>query len=659
MDRDDEFGTESTGRGRGRSAGDDAHPAANGVAATAGVNRVVAGRYEILEAMGEGPFLLAFRARDRALNRIVVVKTLRPELAGDAAVAEHLRAGLSAVLSLSHPALTRVYDVDGEGGALFLAEEYVRGIDLKERIRRVAPFSLTAATDVALALAEALEYAHARGVVHGDLRPANVLIGPEGNVKLTGLGASGTRPLLPDASAGARTAPYAPPEGVQRRAPTFSADLYALGAILFEMLTGDLPYGGADDPDHVTLRHARDPLPSPRALNPGVPSALDGIVCKALARGPHERYGSASEMIADLRAVRDALRQGGSLSWSPLDRAAAPVFGGAAEVPSPLPDGRPMADTTIVMPAQTQVPKKRTPSRPPTARQPNPSPAPGGNRWLLSLNLFLFALVLAGAAGLAYMTLNFVQAPSDVIVPNLVGRRVREAEALAKDRKFALSVVDERYMDNKKFPAETIYRMDPEPGRHIRAGKPVKIWVSKGPRLVVVPDVRDMAVEGAKRALENAGLRLGQRSYQFDPLVAKGNVLSQLPDAGESEPRGKAVNLVLSKGEEPPPPPIYVPATEPDVSAPASVEAGAIGGGNDTGGNAGDRVRLFTIRYPIPNDGVRHRIRIDVTDKDGTRTIYDEERDGGERIQEEIEGVGRRVTIKLFDNDELRSEQTK
>jgi serine/threonine protein kinase len=655
---DDDLGTEARGRAAGHptanGAAGDAHPTVGSLPAGGGINRVVAGRYELLEAIGEGPLFVACRARDRALNRIVAVKRLRADWAKNPALAERLRAGLSGVLSLNHPVLTRVYDVGSdEEGVLFLAEEYVRGIDLKERIRRVAPFSLPAATDVALALAEALEYAHARGIVHGDLRPANVLIGPEGNVKLTGLGISGTLPLLSD------------DDTVQ--APTFSSDLYALGAALYEMLTGDLPYG-TDDPVQIAQRHATsEVVPSPRALNPGVPNALDGIVRRTLARRREERYGSASEMLTDLRAVRDALRSGGSLSWSPLDRAAAPLYGGTAaaavagvDVP-PLPSGNQdgVADTTIVMPAQA--PRKRSSGRADRARERDLEPAPPpppvrGNRWLLSLNLFLFSLVLAGAAALAYMTLNFFQTPSDVIVPNLVGRSMTLAEARAAQGKFTLSVVDERYMDDKKYPASTIYRMEPEPGRHIREGKPVKVWVSKGPRLVVVPDVRDMSVEGAKRTLENTGLRLGQRTYQFDPLVAKGNVLSQTPDTGEEVPRGQTIKLVLSKGEEPPPPPIYMPIETPETSTPETpADEGDVG--------AGDRVRLFTVRYPdrgaLSAEGAPHRIRIDVTDKSGTRTVYDEEHAAGERVEEEVEGVGKRVTIKLFDNDELKSEQTR
>jgi serine/threonine-protein kinase len=617
-----------------RGSGDAETAAGGGVPAASTAKRVIAGRYEVLEALGDGPLLAAFRARDRALNRIVAVKTLQPAFGRKPEIVTRLRAGLSAVLALSHPNLTRVYDVGEDpenGGELFLAEEFVRGVNLQERIARVAPFAMPAATEVAVAVAEALEYAHARGVVHGNLRPKNVLIGPEGQVKVTGFGAG----------------------VVENRdeSPSAGSDLYALGVLLFEMLTGEIP---------AVVARGLEETTSPAALNAGVPRALDGLVRKALSARPEARYRSASEVLTDLRAIRDALRYNAPLTWSPLDRAAAPSpappaappVGGAGAPPRSGSGGGDDTEATIVMPTASGrggggAASPRASAAGVPAREPR-----RGNAWLLSLNLFLLALVLGGAAALAWMAMNFVQPANDVIVPNLVGRTVDEARALSDAKKFTLSTVDERYMDDKKFPANTIFRMEPEPGRHIRENKPVKIWVSRGPRLVEVPDVMDMSVERAKTTLEAGGLRLGQRRAEFDALVAKGTVLRQFPGAGENTPRGTAVDVVLSKGEEPPPvvipdPATTIPAypstpTSPDGTPPADAPS-----------------RVFVIRYPVPNDNAAHRIRIDVSDATGTRTVYDEERDAGERIKEDVDAIGERVTIRLYDNDELKSEQTK
>ncbi len=640
-------------------------------------SRVINGRYEVLEAIGEGPLLEAFRARDRALNRIVAVKTLLPVHAQQPLVLERLRAGLGAVVSLSHASLTRVYDVGQDpDGTMFLAEEYVRGIDLKERIRRVAPFSLTAATDVAIALAEALEYAHARGVIHGDLRPQNVLIGPEGQVKLTGLGTALVQPLLSDANTLLRTVPYSAPDVSQNRTPTVSGDLYALGVTLFEMLTGNMPYNG-DGPMQIVLRHAQEPIPSPRVLNPGVPRALEGVVHRALGKRPQDRYGSASEMLTDLRAVRDALRHGKSLSWSPLDRAApvaaaavgAAAAPGAAAAAAPLETEAPEemgtiiaprriseAEATIVMPTPTPKERAKRPAPAAAAAVPHaPEPEPQDTRWLGALNLFLLALVLAGCLGLAYMSQFYFRAPKDVIVPNLVGKSLDESRALAKERKFSIEVVEEAVRELE--PAGTIYMMNPKAGRHIREGRPVSVWVSRGPKLVEIPDVRDMSVEKARATLEKSGLRVGLIEREFDVLVQKGNVLSQKPEPGETKPRGQKIDLVVSKGEEPAPPPIE-PVEEPFPVETPSVESG-------TGGSGGGTVdatqgRIFTIIYKIPRDDQSHRIRIDITDMEGTRTVYDELRQSGERVEEEVEAFGKKgsITIKLYDNDEMRRELT-
>jgi serine/threonine-protein kinase len=185
---------------------------------------------------------------------------------------------------------------------------------------------LTAATDCAVALAEALEYAHSRGIAHGDVRPQNVLIGPEGQVKLSGFGVAEAQNtvLYQDPGLLARVVSYVAPDAAASSRPTASADLYGLGVILFEMLTGDLPFKG-DNPLQIALKHAQDPVPSPRSINLGIPRALDGVVQKALGKRPEDRYLNAVDMLTDLREVRDSLRYGKSLAWSPQDRAAVPV----------------------------------------------------------------------------------------------------------------------------------------------------------------------------------------------------------------------------------------------------------------------------------------------------------------------------------------------
>ena len=743
------------------------------------INRVVAGRYDILETVGEGPLLAAYRSRDRALNRIVTLKAPVNAFADRDDIRDALRDGLAQVVALTHPAIVRTFDVGvdeaGDTPLLFFAEEYVRGIDLKERIRRAAPFQLTAATDTAIALAEALEYTHWRGITHGDLRPQNVLIGPEGAIKLTGYGvAAAQRLVLDDPARLRRVAACLPPPQANAASPV-AADLYALGVLLYETLTGDLPYAG-ETTAQIAERYALAPGASPRLVNAGVPRALDGIVQKLLGKRSSDLYPTATALLVDLRAVRDALRFGRSLAWSPLDRIVEPPVRGVLSDPplAPLPGDEgtvvaplappsvmpitpvrrrialtqptdPAPETVVVAPVAAPVVTDALPPAaekspylnsatgrvagddlptapvaPPAPVVPVAAPAPlsppkvaaavvaapptpttptgglasekevpvwqapekevpvprtnntnnsdggSGSRWLASLNWFLAVLVIAGIAAMGYMTFNFLKPASEVVVPNLVGRTQTDAKTMALDKKFDLATVDTQFRDNE--PADVIYQQQPAPGRHIREGKAISIWVSRGPRMVDIPDVRSMSFEKARAVIEKNNLRVGDYTFEYDPLEAKGNVLRQAPVAAENRPRGTRIDLVLSKGEEPAPTPMpeYSPPPLPTPDPPAppldvsdrkrkpTPDPDASPSPDNS-----DRLRTFDIQYPVPADGAAHRIRLDVTDRDGTRTVFDETRKPGDKLRQRVEAKGQSIHIRLFDNDTLRSELSK
>ncbi|MES2463354.1 MAG: PASTA domain-containing protein, partial [Armatimonadota bacterium] len=334
------------------------------------------------------------------------------------------------------------------------------------------------------------------------------------------------------------------------------------------MLTGDLPFKG-DNALQVALKHAQDPVPSPRAINIGIPRALDGVVQKALGKRPEERYLSAADMLADMREVRDALRYGKSLAWSPLDRGPAPVSAEIkpaavatpmipvpaaavpaaplAAVPAPSSYEEEESDATIVMPSTIRgasaLEGRRGKGAPmpttarsvrtddevdylePEGRRQGSRRNNGGNgsRWLTFINLFLGLALIGGIGGLGWMTMNFLQPTSEVVVPNLVGKTLTEAKTEAADKKFDIAIVDQQYMD--KVPSDTVYQQKPEPGRRIRENKQVSLWVSRGPRMAAVPDVRDMSFDLARRVIEKNGLRVGNYTYEYDPLAARGNVL--------------------------------------------------------------------------------------------------------------------------------------
>jgi len=487
-------------------------------------------RYEIIETVpheGISPFVVS-KARDVTEGRVVTLQVLPSTVTADRS---GVRAAASSAMRLEHPNITRVFDqgVSEDSGDYFVASEYVRGITLGERIRRVAPFSLSVAVDLSVSIVEALDYAHQSHVVHGDLRPPDVLLSPEGQVKVTNF-------------AYARAAVFGP------AAPTEGDDLAAFGSLLFQMLTGTAPPPGPQKP------------PSPRVANPGVPIALDGIVQKCLYPDPAGRYQNASPLLRDLQAVRDALRSGRSLAWSPLSDKRIP----------PAPVGE--ATTVTSLPAEIAMPNPPTEPTGGRARRQAPLAAAADElenerapRYVRERSSPLgkilaafFVLAVLSVIGGSWFLSKFLAIPNDVLVPNLVGKTYDDVKHIAQQQHF--SVVEAGSDYSNKWPEDQIYQQDPLPGRTIKAGKEVNIYRSLGPRLLSVPNLVGTTRDRALRDLQDTGLPLGAITEDFSETVPRGIILSQTPDKGAQVARRTAVSLNVSKGRQPPDVPADVQA---------------------------------------------------------------------------------------------------
>lgn len=587
-------------------------------ARSAWINQVVAGRYEVLEAVGHTPWLWIFRVRDQTQNRILTLRLLRGELPNRDAIEQQLIPNWKRALLLQHAGIARNYDVveDSARGLCGLTTEFVRGLDLRERIRRAAPFALNVCVEIALGVAESLEYAHTRGMVHGDLNPERILLPGDGVPVLTGFGES------PD------------PES------TPGDDIQALGAILFWMLTGQIPARQGDG------------WVSPRHFNQGVPRALEGISLKALGEG----YASASELVTDLNAVKEALRQGSPLSWSPLGEAAAATVAVPSTTPVappavmpgtavPVVDNRRVSRPTVPH-ATTESPQEESLNAKPTRRQ-----RPGIGRWFVSFNLLLLVAIGVLAWQLVTMVLKIMVPPGEVVVPDLVGKTVEEAESLGRRAKF--DVIEFEKKNQVNFPANTIYMQREQKGMKVREGQKIHVGISLGPITVTVPSVTEMLLEKAKKELDKAGMRMGQVTYKFD-YMSKGNVIEQEPTAGERRAKGSTVNLVVSKGDEPTPEPTIEPTPEPIPDTPVDDNPPPA----DPPRNDTPRTHSFSVPkepYPVPRDGKSHRIRIDVEDDEGKRTEYDAQHEPGESVQASVTVTGK-ARIRLYDNDALKGE---
>ena len=493
-------------------------------------------RYEILEAT-PGPDTPPYefvKARDREQGRVVALQVVPADVfGGDALRRQEFQAAVEKAQALVHPSILQVFDQGVAEGTddLYVVREQLRGITLQERIRRIAPFTLAVSADIAVAVAEALVAAHQAGTPHGDLRPGHVLLSPEGQIKTADfvygalVAAQGDEP---------NRAAYLAPEFSLRpgAAPTAAGDIYALGAMLYEMLTGVLPLAGG-------IR-----VSSPRDVNPSIPPALDGLVQKCLHSDPSSRYRTAGTLLADLQAIHTALRTGKPLDWSPLTGAkstpkSSPDAGKSASKrqPRPLPE-RGAAPDPDAPPYEKEALRYERPEREPASA-------------LVIATRILFGILILSVLGASWYATRFLAVPNDVVVPNLIGKTFDDAKRAAAQQHFTLvESADSGYSDT--MPENQIYEQNPLPGHTIKADKEVTVFRSLGPRLLTVPALVGTTQDYAAKALLQASLPLGTTTQQFSETVPSGIILSQSPVSYSKVARNTAVNFIISKGRQPP-----------------------------------------------------------------------------------------------------------
>jgi hypothetical protein len=580
---------------------------------------VLAARYELIEQLAEGLLFYVYRARDLSRSRVVTLKALRAPYAQNRPLLDALQMTLDARKRLRHPNLPELYEVDLEAQPPFFVEEFVRGLDLATRIRRTAPFTVPIAVEIMIGVVEGLQAIHSAGLTHGDLRPANIIVGSEWHVWLNGVGMRGVYRAEPGLAAAheARAAAYTAPELFRGGAPSVASDIYACGVILFEMIAAALPFVG-ETPVLTAEAHLNDPIPSLRQRNPATPRTVEGIVAKCLQKDPSQRYACALHLLNDLKAVRDALRFGKSLGWSPID----------------LPDSRGAS------PAQSDIfaRKPTQPSPPVVEEDEEEDDIP---RWLRTMLRVTGALVVVGLVigFAAWMALRFV--PEDRPVPQVVGKPLEEVNRILREAGLEPEVRLEGY--SEQYPPGVVYSVSPPEGRVVRKGSKVYLWVSKGSRFVQVPNVRNLPESRARRELEGMGLVVMDAvEERRDAEIPLGYVIGTVPPAGARIDRSRSVKLIVSIGMG------YdtSPPTAPETASPTTTRP------------PNEPQRLFDVQVDLTDQPDR-RIRVEVEDAQGRRTVFDETRAGGQVHVISVEAYGKRVRIRVYVDDELVQEIVK
>ncbi len=633
-----------------------------------GQNVVLDNRYKVIEKIGVGGMADVYRGYDELLGRTVAIKILHANFASDEGFVGRFKREAQNAGRLSHPNIVNMYDVGYDQGYHYIVMEYVEGQTLKEYIQERGKLSVDEAVKFAVAIAEGLEHAHAMGIVHCDIKPHNMLITKSGRLKVTDFGiarAMNSQNTMMYTNSVMGSAHYLSPEQASGKAIDGSTDIYSLGVVLYEMLTGRVPYE-ADTPIAVALKHVKDKLIPPTRYNPSIPPLLESVVMKALQKKPADRYRSVSEMIGDLR-MSGGFAGFGTSRMRQYDFATQ-VLPPVNEMTSQLEE----LDEEVqeeehkgILGTIAKIPQK----------------------YILLGSVVIFVVAFLWA----FLSFGNFWSNATVTVPNVVGKQVSVARNILEDNHLRVSVSE---VANSEVPAGKVISQTPASGESVKENHPVHLVVSKGAGDLTVPDLSGLTVDQAKQRLKDMGLVLGKITTQEDSSKPDGVIISQSPSADGKINKGQLVDVVVNKLS---PKKVTVPSLigmtlkdARDALSSLEISLASINGSTDEssivtdqsvaagkdieqGGSivlttkatkaseekksesSGSRTR-GTVDVTVPAGSNHQEVKIVVKDDEGSTVVYDDVNRAGDRIVRKVSGVGD-VRIKVYLNGALVQDQ--
>ena len=484
-------------------------------------------RYEIEKLIGEGGMANVYLAKDTILDRKVAVKVLRGDLAGDEKFVRRFQREALAASSLSHPNIVEIYDVGEDNGNFYIVMEYIDGKTLKQLIKKRGVLTLPETIDIMMQLLDALATAHDSYIIHRDIKPQNIMIKDSGLVKITdfGIAMALNSAQLTQTNSVMGSVHYLPPEQASGKGSTIRSDIYSLGILMFEMLTGRVPFKG-DSAVEIALKHMKEPLPKVREINPVVPQSVENIILKAAAKNPKNRYKDVRDMKDDLKTCLDEERQD------------------EPRITFKYPETD-FSDTKTVTLKET---KKQTKEDKPIVKQitEDDKIEKGNKKKMIIISSIIGVLILAFV--LIVIVIPKLTEKDEIKVPDVYGMEISEAEELLKESGFKL---DSKKRASDDVDEDLVIETDPARNRYVKEGSTITIYYSSGSEKIEIEDYTGQNVYEVKAKLELLGLTVNVEEKEVEDSSAYKDkeelIIDQSTEKGEKLSSGEVITLYIPK----------------------------------------------------------------------------------------------------------------